>query len=92
LFIRARLRLDKGKPAQPWEALLAHALAVAGVAALVGVGLLPWTAVAAVVILLARAVWGLSRYRWRSSVKALGFLETGFGLLSVVMVALGFYV
>lgn len=94
LFIRARLRLDKGRPAAPGESFTAvlavHLLAVAGVFALVWPGWLPWTAVLAAVILLARAVWGVSPWRWRMSVVALGFLETGFGLLAVLLVAFGF--
>lgn len=93
LFIRARLRLDKGKAAGPGESfmavLIAHALAVAGVAGLVWLGWLPWSAGVAAAVLLARAVWGLSPWRWRISVIGLGFLETGFGILSVLLVALG---
>lgn len=95
LFIRARLRLDKGKATGLGDsiagALLAHVLAVVGVVALVWAAWLPWTAVLAAVLLLARAIWGLSAYRWRMSVIALGFLETGFGLLSVLIVAAGFW-
>ncbi len=91
LFIRARLRLDKGKPGHSWGALLAHVVALAGVWGAVWFEWLPGTAVVAAALLLARAVWGLSTYRWRSSVKALGFLETGFGLLAVVLVAVGFW-
>jgi hypothetical protein len=95
LFVRARLRLDKGKAAGPGDsipgALLAHLLAIGLVIALYRPGWLPWTAVLAVILLLARAIWGLSGYRWRSSVVALGFLETGFGALSVLLVALGFW-
>ena len=93
LFIRARLRLDKDKPAAPGESLAAvfaaHLLAVVAVAGLVWLGGLPWLAAVATVVLLARAVWGLSAWRWRSSVVALGFLETGFGILAVVLVAIG---
>ncbi len=91
LFIRARLRLDKGKPTSPWGVVVAHVAAVVLVFALVLPGLLPSTAAIAVVILLGRAIWGLSTYRWRSSVKALGFLETGFGLVAVLLTALGFW-
>ena len=47
--------------------------------------------IVATAMLLARAVWGLSPWRWRSSVIALGFLETGFGLLAVLIVALGYW-
>jgi hypothetical protein len=90
LFVRARLRLDKGKPARAAGALLAHLLALLGVGALVAGGWLPRTAALAMIILLARAAWGLSDYRWRSSVKGLGFLEMGFGFLTVVLIALGY--
>jgi hypothetical protein len=96
LFIRARLRLDKGKEAAPGESLVAvfaaHVLAVVAVAGLVWAGWLPWLAVVAAVVLLARAVWGLSAWRRRISVIALGFLETGFGLLAVLLVAIGFWI
>lgn len=95
VFIRARLRLDKGKAAGPGESLaatvLAHGLALVFVGGLVWAGLLPWLAVVAAGLLLARAVWGLSPWRWRMSVIALGFLETGFGLLAVVLVAVGYW-
>lgn len=91
LYVRARLRLDKGKPVSPWSVVLAHVAAVALVVVLVLPGWLPSTAAIAAVILLARAIWGLSTYRWRSSVKALGFLETGFGFGSVLLVALGYW-
>ena len=93
LFIRARLRLDKGKEAAPGESLpavfVAHVLALVAVAGLAWLGWLPWLAVVAAAVLLARAVWGLSAWRWRISVIALGFLETGFGILAVLLVAIG---
>lgn len=95
IFVRARLRLDKDKEGGRGESVPAtiaiHVLAVVVVAALVWVGWLPWAAILAVVILLARAIWGLSDYRWRASVQALGFLEVGFGMLSALIVAIGFW-
>ena len=91
MFVRTRLRLDKGKPVSLWKTIVAHIAAVGLVALLVWQGWLPATATVAMVILLARAIWGLSDYRWHSSVKALGFLETGFGLLAVLLVAIGFW-
>lgn len=92
LFVRARLRLDKGKPAQPAAAILAHGVAVLAMVPLVWAGLLPWTSLLALLILLGRAVWLLSPWRWRCTVKQLGFLETGFGLLTVVLIAAGYWV
>jgi hypothetical protein len=91
LFIRVRLRLDKGKSVKPWGTYLAHLVAVLVVGTIAWLGWLPWSAVLATVILLARSVWGLSAYRWQSSVKALGFLETGFGLMAVLLVAAGYW-
>lgn len=91
LFVRARLRLDKGKPISPWGTVAAHILAAVAVGLMVLPGWLPTTAAFAAVMLLGRAIWGLSVYRWRSSIKALGFLETGAGLLSVLLVAIGFW-
>lgn len=91
LYVRAWLRLAKGKPAQRALALAAHALALAGVGLLVNMALLPATAVVAVAILLGRAAWGLARPHPDISTKALGFLETGFGLLTAVLVAAGYW-
>ncbi|MEZ4539907.1 MAG: YwiC-like family protein [Chloroflexota bacterium] len=92
LFVRARLRLDKGKPVSPWGVVVVHILAVGGVALLVMPSWLPTTAAIAALFLLSRAIWGLSAYRWRSSVKALGFMETGIGIFAVVLVAFGFWI
>jgi hypothetical protein len=92
LFIRARLRLDKGKPTEPWPVVAAHLLAVAGIGLLIYHGFLPGLGLLAMTILLARAIWGLSAYRWRTSVKGLGFLETGFGLLAIILVSLGYWI
>lgn len=95
IFVRARLRLDKGKEGGAGESAPAtiaiHILGVVSVAALVRVGWLPWAAVLAALILLGRAIWGLSDYRWRASVQALGFLEVGFGVLSALIVTVGFW-
>ena len=66
------------------------AIAVAGFAGGLALGgWRPFAPLAAAVPLLARAVWGLSAWRWRISVIALGFLETGFGVLAVLLVAIG---
>ena len=88
-YVRARLRLDKGSPAQAAAAVALHLLAAAGVAALAGAGLVPWLAVAALALLAARAAYGLSPRRPRLTVPQLGLSEIGFGLLTVLSVWLG---
>lgn len=90
LYVRARLRLDKGKPAALWPALLAHGLALVAIGGLVWTGLTVGTALAASVLMLFRAAWGLSPWRWRTAVKTFGFFETALGLLYVLIVAVGY--
>lgn len=95
IFIRSRLRLDKGKEGEQNESMTpviaVHILGVVAAIALVWAGWLPWAAALAAVILMGRAIWGLSEFRWRASVQALGFLEVGFGVLSALIVAVGFW-
>lgn len=91
LYVRSRLRLVKGQPAQRKRAWLAHLIALLLVAALVWWALLPATAVLAMLILFLRALVGLSDYRRNLSTKTLGFVEIGFGLLTAFLVALGYW-
>ncbi len=89
LYVRARLKLDHGKPAQPSLAVAAHVAALVGVAALAPLGHAPWLAVAALLVLLARAAVGLSRYRRPCRPAVLGLEEIGYGLLTVALMAVG---
>lgn len=62
---------------------------IAWAAWLASAGLAPWLGVAAAALLALRAAFGLSRHRPRTSVRALGFTEIGFGLVSVLLLARG---
>jgi hypothetical protein len=53
-------------------------------------GWAPWIAVAVFATLLTRALWGLSRLRRRVRPQVVGFQELGFGLLTLVLLAIGF--
>ncbi|MCB9450121.1 MAG: YwiC-like family protein [Anaerolineaceae bacterium] len=90
LYVRARLRLEHGKPTSSWPSLLAHLLGLLIVVGLAGLRIAPWLPVPVFVWLLGRAVWGLSS--WRKSVppKIIGFRELAYGLLVVVTTALGY--
>ncbi len=90
LYIRARLRLEKGKPFALAPVAAANALAVGGVGALAVVGLVPALAVVALAILLVRALHGLSSRRRQARVQTLGFLELGFGALTVLLTVIGY--
>jgi hypothetical protein len=90
LYVRARLRRDRGQPASRGPALATHAVALAGSLGLAIVGWAPRLAVAAFTILLARAVHGLSSGHRVVRPQAVGFAELGFGLLTTALLAAGY--
>ncbi|MDJ0757249.1 MAG: YwiC-like family protein [Ardenticatenaceae bacterium] len=89
LYIRARLRLDKGKSPSPGPALLAHGIAVVGVGLLAVANGGYWPAVGIIFLLLLRAAFGLSRFRRSVAVKWIGIGELLWGVLVVISVWLG---
>jgi hypothetical protein len=90
LYVRSRLRLDRGVEPGAAAALGGHALATLLVVVLAAAGLTPWLAVAAFALLAARAAHGLSRWRPALRPQALGFRELGYGVLTVVLLAIGY--
>ena len=88
LYVRARLRLDRGKPHQPIIVIGTPVVALAVVGWLIWSSWLPSLTLGVFVLLLMRAIWGLSRYRRPVPVKVIGFSELGWGLLTVLAVAL----
>lgn len=89
LYVRARLRLDRGRPVDVFLPLAAHAAAV--VIVLPAAALLEashWLVTAPYMLLLLRAVWLLAPNRPALAVKTIGFMELGLGIFTVVMVAL----
>ena len=92
LYVRARIRLDRGLAAGPRVALAGHALALAAAAGLARSDWAPWLASAAFLVLLGRAAWGLSPWRRRVRPQALGYQELGYGVLTLALLALGYRV
>lgn len=89
LYVRARLRLEQQKAVAVYPPILAH-IGTSGFIALGAVmGVTPWTALLGMLILTIRAVWGLSSYRSPQTAKAIGFREIAYGLLYVLLIALG---
>ena len=90
LYVRARLHLERDKPFS-WPLIIgSNLLGIVGVTALVVVDYAPVLAVIAISILTARAIHGLSPYRPRVKTQTLGFQEMGFGLLVVILTAIGY--
>ena len=89
VYVRARLRLERGTPgsAVPTWSLHAAELAVGGVAW--AAGWLAWPVVAAYALLAARAAWGLSRWRRPVAAKVVGFGELAYGVATVLLLAAG---
>ena len=90
LFVRARLRLDRGLPAGVSLALGSHVVAVAGGVTLAAAGWGPWLGVLALALLLGRAAQGLSSRRAKLRPKDLGFREMGWGLVTLALLAVGY--
>jgi hypothetical protein len=90
LYVRARLRLDRALPAGPGLVHGLHGAALLASVALATAGLGPWLAVAAFLVLLARAALGLSARRSRVRPQVVGFQEMGYGLATVLALALGY--
>jgi len=89
LYLRARLRLLHRKPASPLLVIIAHALVICIVIAFARAGLVPFLGVAALVILLLRAIIGFSKVDKRITAKKLGVRELLFGVMTVFAVFMG---
>jgi hypothetical protein len=89
LYVRARLRLDRGQPADVETTLAAHAGGLAGAAALAWLDAAPLLSVLAFAALLWRAVRGLSARRRPLRPRDVGFRELFYGLLTAALVATG---
>jgi hypothetical protein len=90
LYVRARLRLDRDLAASRAGAFFVHTLGIALSLALAAARLAPWLAAAAFVLLLARAAYGLSRFRRRVRPQVVGITEMAYGLAFVLALAIGY--
>jgi len=90
LYVRARIRLDRGLAAGPRAVHVGHAVAVVAAAALAALGWAPWLATLVFFALLARSGWGLSSRRRPVRPQTLGLQELGYGLLTLVLLSAGY--
>ena len=92
LYVRARIRLDRGVAAGPRAVHVGHAVALVVATGLASAGWAPWLAVVVFVVLLLRSAWGLSSRRRPVRPQVLGFQELGYGVLTVALLAVGYRV
>ena len=90
LYVRSRLRLERGQPAMRGVALASHAVGLAVIFGAAAAAYLPWTAPAAMAVLTARAALGLSSLRKPRPPKVIGMLEMVYGLGFALLVAAGY--
>lgn len=90
LYVRARIRLDRGLPSGPRTALAAHAGALLAASLLARAGAAPWLGALAFAVLLARSALGLSRRRRPVRPQRLGFQELAYGVLTLGLLAVGY--
>ena len=91
LYVRARLKMLHGQQAAPGMVLIMHVLALVVVLALWWAHLASALAIAALLILLARALIGFTEYDRAASAKQLGIRELCFGAMLALLVAVGYY-
>jgi len=91
LYVRERLRLEKGKPHSPALPVAAHAVALLLVIALALNGLVPVIACGAMMILFYRAAIGLSARRTKMRAMQIGVWEVIYGATTVLLLVIGYY-
>jgi YwiC-like protein len=89
LYVRARLRMDRGKGRSVGPTYVSHGAGVGLAAGLANAGWTPWLAVGAFVVLLLRAVFGLSHGHRPVRPKVVGLTELAYGVLTVALLTLG---
>jgi hypothetical protein len=90
LYVRVRIRLARQEPVSKAVPLWAHGIALALGTGLAATGHWPALTVLALAILLGRALYGLTIQKQLIPAKIIGFQEIAFGLMFVVLTALGF--
>lgn len=90
-YVRARLRLERGKPADARSSWAAHGIALGSITGLALADQLPLLTILASAVLFARALWGLSAYRTPAARAAIiGVQEMIWGFLNVIIAAIGY--
>ena len=90
LYIRTRLRRDRGIGGSAVPALALHVWTAAAAGVLAALGHMPWAVFAAFAILLGRAGWGLSPWHRAVRPRTVGFQELAYGAATTALVVGGF--
>ena len=91
LYVRNRLKLEKGKEFSLTPVFISSFVALCAVGLMAGNGLASIITLGVFVVLLLRAVIGLSPYRRRIKAMKIGIWEVIYGVLTVLSVIIGYY-
>ena len=91
LYVRARLRLERGNAISPVRVWICHTVALLLVGLLAYLDLVPWLTVAAVLLWFGRAVLGLTTLRRPARAQTVGIHETILGISTVILVVAGYW-
>lgn len=91
LYVRSRLRLEKGKDFQLLPVIASHFAAIGAVGAFAANGFGSKLTLAMFIFLLGRAFFGLSPFRSKMKAMKIGIWEVIYGTLTVLSVILGYY-
>ena len=87
VYVRARLRLERGQAFDPRPSWVLHLAAVGAAAFAAALGAASWVAVLPYAVLAARAARGLAPDRAPVTAKVVGFREIGFGVMTAALLA-----
>ena len=90
LYVRARLRLERGATSGGSWVIGIHVLAVVAVAGMASFKWVPWLALVGLLLMLVRAVTGLSGIRHPSRPRDIGIREFAYGAAFVALVSAGY--
>lgn len=90
IYVRARLRLERRDNIDRRPSWISHVAGLAIAALLALAGIAPWLAALAMLVLAARAIWGLSPLRRPARAPVIGSQEIGYGLMTVLLTAAGY--
>lgn len=91
MYVRNRLRLEKGKDFMFALPIALHVIAIVLVAVLAYFALVPKLPLVMFGVLLVRSAWGLSDHRKRVKAMRIGVMEAIFGALTAISVILGYH-
>lgn len=89
-YVRTRLRLERGQSVSVYAVVYLQLIGVLVTAMLASTAAAPRLGVAAMLLLAARAVHGVSPWRRRARAKEVGVTEVVFGALFVLLAAVGY--